>query len=122
MAKAAQLANWTGAFGSKGCIRSTGKKYLSLHEHLVIESVPTVEFEFKGQPMHWVPFVAPAMGENFPTEQSVHCDAACEEKAPALHVWHARRVLAPKMADALPALQSTHDVAEPSAYVPMAHS
>jgi len=114
MASAAQLANCTGALGSSGCITFLGMKYLSLHAHLVMESVPVVEFEFGGQLWHCATLVAPALGENVPVEHRVHCDEAEAENAPALHVWQVRCVVAPKTSEAVPAAQSMHDVAEPS--------
>lgn len=122
MARAAQLANWTGALGSSGCSTVAGKKYLSLHEHLVIESVPRVELEFGGQFRQLATSVAPEFGENVAVAHRVHCDDACEENAPALHVWQVKCVIAPSTSEAVPAEQSMHDVAAPSVNVPRAHS
>ena len=121
MARAAQLENWTGALGSSGCSTFVGRKYLSLHEHLVMESVPSVEFEFGGQPWQSELTVAPEFGENVAVEHRVHCDDACEENAPALHVWQVKCVIAPSTSEAVPAEQSMHDVAAPSVNVPRAH-
>ena len=102
-------------------MRFAGRKNLSLHEHFVIESVPMVELELGGQLRHALASTAPASGENVPTEQSAHWEAAWCENAPALQVWHVRRVVAPSTSDAVPAAQSMHDVAAPSVNVPFAH-
>ncbi len=76
-ARAAQLANWTGAGGSSACRVFVGMKYLSLQLHLVMESVPTSEFEFGGHCRQVFASGAAATGENVVTGHRVQVLDCC---------------------------------------------
>lgn len=70
-ARLAQLPNCTLEGGSSSCNVLVGMKYHSLHEHLVIKSVPVLEYELGGQARHELCEGAPAFGENVTAGQLV---------------------------------------------------
>jgi len=58
---------------------------------------------------------APALGENVTAGQLVQVLDCVSDQEPGKQVWHANRVVAPSIGEAVPAAQLSHTVLAPSA-------
>ena len=98
-----------------------GKKNLSSHPHLVMESVPVPEWEFGGQAWQVAEEPAAGVGEKVLVAQGVQTDAAVFENPPAAHDWQVTCETAPRTAEAVPAAHEVQVEASASANVPVPH-